>query len=94
MLYTIMPIEDVLGEPPWKRHPYAAWRGPAEPVLGPVSTGETAMPIECNVNGVRLMVWPMPDGKGRVERIISTNPAHYLNPATAPGSLVDMRARL
>jgi hypothetical protein len=34
MLYTVMPIEDVLGEPAWQMDPYAAWRasmGPVEP---------------------------------------------------------------
>lgn len=94
MLYTIMPIQDVLGEPPWKCYPYAAWRGPAEAAMGPVGTGEPTMPIECNVNGVLLVVWPMADGQGQVERVMSTNPAHYLNPSIAPGSIVDIRAHL
>ncbi len=94
MLYTIMPIEDVLGEPPWKRRPYTAWRGPAEPAMGPAGTGEPAMPVACNVDGVTVMVWPMPDGKGQVERVMSTNPAHYLNPAIAPGSIVHVKAHL
>ncbi|MGB4008979.1 MAG: YlzJ-like family protein [Bacillota bacterium] len=87
MLYTVMPIEDVLGEPAWQMDPYAAWRAS----MGPV---EPPMLVSCRVSGVPLSVWPMPDGRGQVERVMSTDPADYLDPTISPGSMVDIREYL
>lgn len=75
MLYTIIPLEEVFATPLW-------------------ATGQTGSaaapcpPVPAVVGGVQVLVSPSYDGRNRVERVISTDPADYLNPRLAPGTLI------
>lgn len=40
---------------------------------------------EMSVNGMTVVVHAGADGKRRIERLLSTNPAHYLQPEWQPG---------
>jgi hypothetical protein len=75
MLYTIIPLEEVFAAPPW-----AAGGGD--------SAGAPPLPIPAVVGGVQVLVSPSYDGRNRVERVISTDPAVYLDPRFAPGTLI------
>jgi hypothetical protein len=75
MLYTIMPLEEVFAAPPWE----AGYAG---------SAAAPHPPVPAVVGGVQVLVSPSYDGRNRVERIISTDPADYLNPRLAPGTLI------
>lgn len=44
--------------------------------------------IEVDVDGVRVLAEPIDGTRGRVERILSTDPGHFLNPSLQPGSTV------
>lgn len=60
--------------------------------------GETMMPeffnsagteeFELNLNGKKLVVQMLPSGQLQVNRLISTNPADYLNPDWQPGTIL------
>jgi hypothetical protein len=39
---------------------------------------------------IQMQVEPIDGGQGRIIRLISTDPAHYLQPALQPGMLVDL----
>ena len=45
---------------------------------------------EIEYDGITMMVEPMADGMGRVERLLSGNPADFLRPELQPGSLVPL----
>ncbi|MEA4884632.1 MAG: YlzJ-like family protein [Clostridia bacterium] len=70
MLYTVMPIEQVLS-------PF-------------VADGGDPLPVLAAVDGVQVLIVPSDAGRGRIERVLSTDPADYLNPSLAPGTVVDM----
>ncbi|MEW6572489.1 MAG: YlzJ-like family protein [Bacillota bacterium] len=40
------------------------------------------------VGGVPVMIEEVSPGRGRLERVLSTDPFDYLNPALSPGNLV------
>lgn len=75
MLYTIIPLEEVFAAPPWE-------------VGHAGSAAAPHPPVPAVVGGVQVLVSPSYDGRNRVERIISTDPADYLNPRLAPGTLI------
>jgi len=75
MLYTIIPLEEVFAAPPWATGPSGSAAAPHPPV-------------PAVVGGVQILVSPSYDGRNRVERVISTDPADYLNPRLAPGALI------
>lgn len=41
---------------------------------------------EVQHDGARLLVWRKGKNRGRIERVISTNTAHYLDPHLQPGA--------
>lgn len=43
------------------------------------------------VEGVRLLARNVGDGRGQIEQVISTDPAHYLDPRFQPGMMVNLR---
>lgn len=47
-------------------------------------------PQEVQVGGVTMLVSPNGDGTGRVERLLSLDPAHFLRPDCQPGTRVRM----
>ena len=49
---------------------------------------EPAASVEAAVNGVPMLVVPLGDGLARIERLLSTDPDHFLDPRYQPGSLV------
>ncbi len=42
--------------------------------------------LEVKHNGVTMLVTPTGNGRGRIQRLISSNPADYLHPALQPGN--------
>jgi len=44
--------------------------------------------IEASVGGIRVLVTPLGDGTARVERLLSTDPDHFLMPQLRPGTIV------
>lgn len=44
--------------------------------------------IEVEVNGVRLLAEPLDGTTAKVERVLSTDPSHFLDPRLQPGSTV------
>ena len=46
--------------------------------------------VEITKEGLLLQVEPLGDGKGKVVRLISGNPADYLRTDLAPGAIVTM----
>lgn len=46
--------------------------------------------VEVVVNGVSALAQPVGDGTGRIERVISTDPDHFLDPQLQPGELVQL----
>jgi len=75
MLYTIIPLEEVFAAPPWATGPSGSAAAPYPPV--PAIVGR-----------VQVLVSPSYDGRNRIERVISTDPAVYLDSRFAPGTLV------
>lgn len=59
---------------------------PLEVVFEQANTPLTVQ--EISHAGVSLLVEPQTNGKNRVQRIISSNPADYLNPQLQPGNLI------
>jgi YlzJ-like protein len=51
---------------------------------------DTAAPKyrELNIEGATMLVEPLPGGMGRIERVISGNPQHYLRPEWQPGQYI------
>ncbi|MDQ0189285.1 YlzJ-like family protein [Alicyclobacillus cycloheptanicus] len=47
-------------------------------------------PQEIQYGGVTMLVTPLGDGTGRVERLISPNPADYLRRGYQPGTRIQM----
>lgn len=43
---------------------------------------------EMPYSGVNLLVEQLPNGRSRIERIISSNPRDFLNPQLQPGSVI------
>lgn len=80
ILYTIVPIEDVLqGADPLTLA-----------VPGVNGCGKPGAPMEMPIGDRRLVVMPERDGTARVVRLISTNPADYLDARWQPGALVKL----
>ena len=46
------------------------------------------IPVQVMVAGIEVLGYAMPDGGVRVERLLSTDPAHYLRPDLCPGCTV------
>lgn len=44
--------------------------------------------VEVRVGGVLVLAEPQGGSTGRVERVLSTDPGHFLNPSLQPGSIV------
>jgi len=44
--------------------------------------------VTAQFQGVNLIVEPIGDGRARVERILSTDPEHFLRADLAPGSIL------
>ena len=68
ILYTVVPVEDVLQEE-------------EERPLVPAALGDCL-----------LLVEPLGDGRGRIERVLATDPQRYLDPALQPGTVVLLAA--
>jgi len=65
----------------------------------------TAMPLELVLDGmdksynfkeierdnIKLIIEPIDISRGRIVRIISTNPQDFLNPDYSPGTIVDFK---
>ncbi|PYI50430.1 YlzJ-like family protein [Paenibacillus flagellatus] len=47
--------------------------------------------IEVTVGGVLMQVEPISPYQGKVVRLLSPDPMHYLNPAFAPGQMIAFR---
>ncbi|HEX2953608.1 MAG TPA: YlzJ-like family protein [Bacillota bacterium] len=69
MLYTIVPTEVIFAE------------GESEVEGSQNNASEQLVEIE----GATLLVEPDGTGRGRIKRIISTDPNHYLDPRWQPG---------
>lgn len=46
--------------------------------------------VHAAVNGCPVLVEPLGEGRGRIERILSTDPSQYLTLGLQPGSIVDL----
>lgn len=46
--------------------------------------------IAAAVSGVPVLVAPLGDGLARIERLLSTDPNHFLDPRFQPGTLVSL----
>lgn len=46
--------------------------------------------VEAEIGGAKLLVEPLGDGRGRVERVLSTDPAHYLDVRFQPGGVIPL----
>lgn len=56
-------------------------------VIFPIT--ESAISLkEMPFNGVNLLVEQLPNGRNRIERIISSNPMDFLNPQMQPGATI------
>lgn len=60
---------------------------PVELVLGGL-TSEVSAPLEIRQGSRVLQVDPQGDGTGAVRRLISSDPADYLDPRWQPGAIV------
>ena len=78
MLYTVMPMEVVFGA--------GVGAGPGAESSGKVA--DANIPVQVMVAGSEVLGYAMPDGGVRVERLLSTDPAHYLRPDLCPGCTV------
>ncbi|MCR4425290.1 MAG: YlzJ-like family protein [Firmicutes bacterium] len=61
---------------------------PVEEIWGP-DPALADIPTLAVVGGTQLLVTRLPDGTGRVERLLSTNPFDYLNVDFTPGAILD-----
>ncbi|HHV93257.1 MAG TPA: hypothetical protein GXX47_01830 [Firmicutes bacterium] len=46
--------------------------------------------MELNWQGVQVLVEPLEFGRGRIVKLLSTDPRDYLKPELAPGSVVSL----
>lgn len=46
---------------------------------------------EITVNGIMMQVEPVSAYQGKIVRLLSPDPMHYLNPAYAPGQLIEFK---
>lgn len=62
---------------------------PPEAIFGPdeASEGEVAT-VELMIDGVSVMVEPLGPGRGKVQRLLSTDPRHYLDQRWQPGETI------
>lgn len=44
--------------------------------------------VRATVSGIPVLVEPMGNGRGRIERVLSTDPEHFLDPTIRPGTTV------
>jgi hypothetical protein len=44
---------------------------------------------EMNVDGITMVVEPVSPRRAKIVRLISPDPMHYLNPAYAPGQMIE-----
>ena len=51
---------------------------------------EATAPVERMVDGRMVLVTPGADGMGTVERLLSTDPADYLDPRWQPGTRISL----
>lgn len=63
---------------------------PPEAIFGPDESadGDKGTAAEMIIDGVSIIVEPLGPGRGRVQRIISTNPQNYLDRRWQPGETV------
>ncbi|MEF3304892.1 YlzJ-like family protein [Paenibacillus sp. GYB003] len=47
--------------------------------------------VEMTVNGVMMQIEPVSPYSGKIVRLLSPDPTHFLNPDYAPGKLIDFR---
>lgn len=45
--------------------------------------------VEDTIDGISMQILVTPDNLARIERILSTDPQHYLNSAYQPGNYLD-----
>lgn len=46
--------------------------------------------IHTAVNGCPVIVEPLGNGRGRIERVVSTDPSHYMTAGIQPGQVVSI----
>lgn len=46
--------------------------------------------VHAAFHGIYLVVEPLEGGKGRIERVLSTDPGHYLRKDLQPGAIVHL----
>lgn len=54
---------------------------------------EPSVPVVAAVNGTPVLVTPLGDGRARIERLLSTDPERFLDPALQPGVVVSLPER-
>ena len=52
---------------------------------------EPAATTEMTVNGVLMQIEPISPYRGKIVRLYSPEPIHYLNPAYAPGNVIEFK---
>lgn len=60
---------------------------PIDVIFPPQDTSSIALK-EMPVEGVNVLVEQLPNGRNRIERIISSNPMDFLNPRLQPGAII------
>ncbi len=63
---------------------------PPETIFGPAEDYDQGKlnTIEMVIDGVTVMVEPLGPGRGKAQRLLSTNPQHYLDRRWQPGETV------
>lgn len=51
---------------------------------------ERAPLIRASLGGVSVLIEPIGEGEGRIERLLSTDPQHFLQPHLQPGTIVKL----
>ncbi len=74
LLYTIIPLEVIFGEETETELPN--WREDATRVL------------QAGHHGKNLLLQSLPDGRFKIDRLISTDARDYLNPNWQPGTVL------
>lgn len=46
--------------------------------------------VPVHIDGCSVLVEPLGNGQGRIERLLSTDPAHFMNAKMQPGAVVNM----
>lgn len=59
---------------------------PGEWLFAETSTAGARSLLEVRRGGVTMLVVPTAHGTGRVERLVSTEPLHFLDPSYQPGA--------